>query len=72
MKAANPSVLGAAAIALPDAALAQSADVTCCRAMVAKYREFNRSCDPQANVAAAASTCDTKPGEVIPALETQR
>jgi len=71
MKAIKFIALAAVAVMLPPTAFAQSADVTYCRALAAKYREFNKGQDPQANVAAAAAKCDTKPGEAIPALEKQ-
>lgn len=71
MKTVNFVALATAAVLMPLTAFAQSADTTYCRALAAKYREFNKGQDPQANVAAAAAKCDAKPGEAIPALEKQ-
>jgi hypothetical protein len=57
------------ALALPAAALAQGSDATYCKALAAKYREYNKGADPQASVATAAAECDTKASSSIPVLE---
>jgi len=71
MKPVKIIALATVASLLPLTAFGQSADVTYCKALAAKYREYNKGADPAANVAAAAAKCDTKPGEAIPSLEKQ-
>jgi len=71
MKSVKFITLASVAAMLPAVAFAQSADTTYCKAMAAKYREFNRGADPAANVAALIAMCDSKPGEAIPGLEKQ-
>ena len=56
---------------LPASAFAQSSDVAYCKALAAKYREYNRGADPQSNVAVATAKCDAQPSEGIPVLEKQ-
>jgi hypothetical protein len=56
----------------PLAAFAQTAaDIAYCKAMGAKYREFNKGADPAANIAVAIYKCETKANEAIPVLEKE-
>jgi hypothetical protein len=67
-------IVGLATVAslLPLAAFAQSAaDVAYCKAMGAKYREYNKGADPAANIAVAVYKCEMKANEAIPVLEKQ-
>jgi hypothetical protein len=62
-------LVAAILLALPMPAFAQSADVTYCKALAAKYREFNKQGDPSGAAAAAMSECDTKTAGSISTLE---
>ena len=71
MKAVKFIVFATVAAMLPLVAFAQSADTTYCKALAAKYREFNKGADPAAGVAAAMAGCDNRASEAIPILEKQ-
>jgi hypothetical protein len=72
MKPVKLVVFATVASLLPLAAFAQSAaDVAYCKAMGAKYREYNKGADPAANIAVAIYKCETKTSEAIPVLEKE-
>ena len=69
MKLSIISAIACAALALPLAAQAQSADAQYCKALSDVWRAYNGGMDPAAEVAAAMSQCNGKPGTSIPVLE---
>ena len=72
MKSVKMIGLVTVASLLPLPAIAQSAaDVAYCKAMGAKYREYNKGADPAANIAVAIYKCETKANEAIPVLEKE-
>jgi len=72
MKPVKFIALAAFAAMLPAVAFAQNAaDVAYCKAMGAKYREYNKGADPAANIAVAVYKCETKPAEAISVLEKE-
>ena len=69
MKLIRFMAFAAFATVLPLAAFAQTADVTYCKALAAKYRTYGKN--PATDVAAALAGCDNRAGEAIPVLEKQ-
>ena len=59
----------AAAVMLPLAAFAQSADTNYCKALSAKYREYAKAGAVDSTAAAAMAKCDKEPAAGIPVLE---
>jgi hypothetical protein len=72
MKSIKFIAFATVAAMLPMVVLAESAaDVAYCKAMVAKYLEYNTGADPAGNYLAIVYTCQTKPSEAIPILEKE-